>query len=82
MSAQKIRAARPEDRSALTALWATAFTPPLAPDQWLIDDDRLAHTLVAEDDRGPWARPGPSRQSGKSFVFQGVSFTCLIKEDV
>ncbi|MGO4489384.1 GNAT family N-acetyltransferase [Microbacterium sp. 2RAF4] len=52
MSAQKIRAARPEDQSALTALWATAFTPPLAPDQWLIDDDRLAHTIVAEDDRG------------------------------
>lgn len=52
MSAQKIRAARTEDQSALTALWATVFTPPLAPDQWLIDDDRLAHTLVAEDDRG------------------------------
>lgn len=52
MSAQRIRAARAEDQSALTALWATVFTPPLAPDQWLIDDDRLAHTLVAEDDRG------------------------------
>ncbi|WP_396658594.1 GNAT family N-acetyltransferase [Microbacterium oxydans] len=52
MSAQRIRAARAEDQSALTALWATVFTPPLAPDQWLIDDDRLRHTLVAEDDRG------------------------------
>lgn len=52
MSAQRIRAACAEDQSALTALWATVFTPPLAPDQWLIDDDRLAHTFVAEDDRG------------------------------
>ncbi|MBE7955300.1 GNAT family N-acetyltransferase [Microbacterium oxydans] len=52
MSAQRIRAACAEDQSALTALWATVFTPPLAPDQWLIDDDRLRHTLVAEDDRG------------------------------
>lgn len=52
MSGQRIRAARAEDRSALTTLWATVFTPPLAPDQWLIDDDRHAHTLVAEDDQG------------------------------
>ncbi len=29
-----------------------AFMPPLAPDQWLVDDERLAHTRVAEDDEG------------------------------
>ncbi|KJL24470.1 hypothetical protein RN51_01068 [Microbacterium oxydans] len=52
MSGPMIRAARAEDQPDLTTLWATAFTPPLAPDQWLIDGDRLAHTLVAEDDRG------------------------------
>ncbi|CAN7167351.1 MULTISPECIES: GNAT family N-acetyltransferase [Microbacterium] len=52
MSAPIIRAARAEDQTALTALWAQAFTPPLAPDQWLIDQERLAHTLVAEDDDG------------------------------
>ncbi|MFB8188995.1 GNAT family N-acetyltransferase [Microbacterium sp. NPDC055988] len=52
MSAVAIRAARAEDQPALAALWATAFTPPLAPDQWLVDDERLAHTLVAEDGDG------------------------------
>mgnify|MGYP001573645760 CR=1 FL=1 len=52
MSGQTIRAARPEDEHALTALWATAFTPALAPDQWLVDAHRFAHTLVAEDDDG------------------------------
>ncbi|NJI58426.1 GNAT family N-acetyltransferase [Microbacterium oxydans] len=52
MSAATIRAARATDQQALAALWATAFTPPLAPDQWLVDDERLAHTRVAEDDEG------------------------------
>ncbi|MFJ6533472.1 GNAT family N-acetyltransferase [Microbacterium sp. NPDC091662] len=52
MSVPMIRAACAEDQNALSALWATVFTPPLAPDQWLIDDERLAHTLVAEDDDG------------------------------
>lgn len=47
-----VRAARAEDQTALTALWARAFTPPLAPDQWLVDDQRLAHTIVAEDGDG------------------------------
>jgi len=52
MSAPTIRAARAEDQAELTALWATVFMPPLAPDQWLIDQERLAHTIVAEDDDG------------------------------
>ncbi|MDF2559359.1 MAG: hypothetical protein K0R99_805 [Microbacterium sp.] len=52
MSEATIRAARAEDQAALTALWATVFTPPLAPDQWLVDDERFAHTRVAEDDDG------------------------------
>lgn len=52
MSGPSIRPARGEDQAALAALWATVFTPPLAPDQWLIDDERFAHTLVAEDDLG------------------------------
>lgn len=52
MSEATIRAAGADDVTALTALWATAFTPPLAPDQWLIDRDRLAHTVVAEDESG------------------------------
>ena len=52
MSDQRIRAARVEDEPALTALWATAFAPALTPDQWLIDDERFAHTIVAEDDEG------------------------------
>ncbi|PRB13277.1 GNAT family N-acetyltransferase [Microbacterium sp. MYb62] len=52
MSEATIRAARPDDQAELTALWAAAFTPPLAPDQWLIDHERLAHTRVAEDDAG------------------------------
>lgn len=52
MSDAMIRRARAEDQAELTALWATAFTPPLAPDQWLIDPERLVHTLVAEDEDG------------------------------
>ncbi|WP_258134273.1 GNAT family N-acetyltransferase [Microbacterium sp. MYb45] len=52
VSAATIRAARATDQQALAALWATAFTPPLSPDQWLVDDERLAHTRVAEDDEG------------------------------
>jgi predicted N-acetyltransferase YhbS len=52
VSAATIRVARAGDETGLTALWATAFTPPLTPEQWLVDDDRLAHTLVAEDDAG------------------------------
>lgn len=52
MTAATIRAARAADQQALAALWATVFTPPLAPDQWLIDDERFAHTWVAEDDDG------------------------------
>ncbi|MGW9159096.1 GNAT family N-acetyltransferase [Microbacterium sp. NPDC055665] len=52
MSAATIRVARAADQQALAALWATVFTPPLAPDQWLVDDERLAHTLVAEDGDG------------------------------
>ena len=52
MSAATIRAARAADQQALAALWATVFTPPLAPDQWLVDDERFAHTWVAEDDAG------------------------------
>lgn len=52
MTAATIRAARAADQQALAALWATVFTPPLAPDQWLIDDERFAHTWVAEDDEG------------------------------
>ncbi|WP_149084132.1 MULTISPECIES: GNAT family N-acetyltransferase [Microbacterium] len=52
MSAVVVRSARAEDQSALVALWAAAFTPALAPDQWLVDAERLSHTLVAEDDEG------------------------------
>ncbi|AZH77139.1 GNAT family N-acetyltransferase [Microbacterium sp. Y-01] len=52
MTAVVVRSARAEDQSALAVLWAEAFTPPLAPDQWLVDADRLAHTLVAEDGDG------------------------------
>lgn len=52
MSGATIRPARAEDQPGLTALWATAFTPALAPDQWLVDEQRLAHTLVAQDDAG------------------------------
>ena len=52
MSAVVVRSARAEDQSALAALWAAAFTPPLAPDQWLVDDERLDHTIVAADDEG------------------------------
>ncbi|MFK3677134.1 GNAT family N-acetyltransferase [Microbacterium sp. NPDC090218] len=52
MSGARIRAAVAEDEAGLTELWATAFAPPLTPDQWLIDSERLAHTLVAEDDEG------------------------------
>ncbi|WP_309127307.1 GNAT family N-acetyltransferase [Microbacterium sp.] len=48
----RIRAARQQDTSALVDLWATVFTPPLQPDQWLIDDQREAHTLVAVDEHG------------------------------
>lgn len=52
MTAVVVRSARAEDQSALAALWAEVFTPPLAPDQWLVDADRLAHTIVAEDGEG------------------------------
>lgn len=52
MNAPTIRAARAEDQTGLAALWATAFTPPLRPDQWLLDPERLAHTIVAEDGEG------------------------------
>lgn len=52
MSAATIRGARAEDQSDLTALWAAAFTPPLDPEQWLVDTERLAHTIVAEDAQG------------------------------
>ncbi len=47
-----IRIAVPGDAAALAALWAHAFTPPLAPDQWEADPDRFAHTIVAEDASG------------------------------
>ncbi|WP_337000508.1 MULTISPECIES: GNAT family N-acetyltransferase [unclassified Microbacterium] len=52
MTGPVVRLARAEDEPALTALWATAFTPALAPDQWLVDTDRLAHTIVAADAAG------------------------------
>lgn len=52
MTGSPLRPARAEDQPELTALWATVFTPPLPPDQWLVDAERLAHTLVAEDDEG------------------------------
>ncbi|MFK4791018.1 GNAT family N-acetyltransferase [Microbacterium sp. ZW T5_56] len=35
------------DEPELFALWAAAFTPPLAPDQWLLDADRHRRTQVA-----------------------------------
>lgn len=47
-----IRPATAEDAAPLATLWAQAFTPPLAPDQWLADPERFAHTLVAEDGDG------------------------------
>lgn len=47
-----IRAADVADEPALARLWATAFTPPLTPDQWLVDTQRHARTLVAEDADG------------------------------
>ncbi|MFJ4165516.1 GNAT family N-acetyltransferase [Microbacterium sp. NPDC089698] len=47
-----IRTAAPGDAAALAALWAHAFTPPLAPDQWEADPERFAHTIVAEDASG------------------------------
>jgi len=52
VSGARIRAAVAEDEAGLAALWATAFAPPLTPDQWVVDSERLAHTLVAEDDEG------------------------------
>lgn len=68
MSAVVVRSARAEDQPALAALWAAAFTPPLAPDQWLVDDERLSHTLVAEDDEGVcgsiYGLPKRLRESG------------------
>ncbi|MDR2998112.1 MAG: GNAT family N-acetyltransferase, partial [Microbacterium sp.] len=47
-----LRPAVAADAAPLAALWATAFTPPLRPDQWLVDADRFAHTIVAVDDEG------------------------------
>ena len=47
-----LRTAGDADATPLAALWAEAFTPPLAPDQWLTDPDRLAHTIVAVDETG------------------------------
>ncbi|ALX66114.1 GNAT family N-acetyltransferase [Microbacterium sp. XT11] len=47
-----IRPATAADEPALARLWAAAFTPPLAPDQWLVDARRHKHTLVAEDADG------------------------------
>lgn len=47
-----IRPATTADEPALARLWATAFTPALTPDQWLVDAQRHAHTLVAEDGDG------------------------------
>lgn len=47
-----LRSAREGDTVALTELWATAFSPALSPEQWLLDADRCAHTVVAEDASG------------------------------
>lgn len=47
-----IRVAQQDDVAGLVELWQHAFTPPLQPDQWLADPDRLVHTLVAVDDEG------------------------------
>ena len=47
-----LRPAVAADAAPLAALWATAFSPPLPPDQWLVDPDRLAHTIVAVDEEG------------------------------
>ncbi|MFE6996240.1 GNAT family N-acetyltransferase [Microbacterium sp. NPDC057659] len=47
-----LRPAVAADAAPLAALWATAFTPPLRPDQWLVDAERFAHTIVAVDDEG------------------------------
>ena len=49
---QRLRSATAADASALADLWASAFMPPLAPDQWLVDEERFAHTIVAEDGAG------------------------------
>ncbi len=48
----QLRSAIAEDAADLAALWARAFAPPLSPDQWLVDPDRLAHTIVAVDADG------------------------------
>ena len=37
---------------------------------------------TAGDNRGPRARPGPSRQCGKYLMLQGAQFTCLVEEDI
>lgn len=48
----RIRNAEAADVDALAALWSQAFTPPLTPGQWLLDEERFAHTLVAADEAG------------------------------
>lgn len=52
MTGPEIRRARPADVDALTTLWAEAFMPPLAPDQWLLDERRFDGTFVADDEHG------------------------------
>src|SRR5690606_35735254 len=47
-----IRTAQETDVAALVALWESAFERRLTPDQWLVDDERWAHTLVAVDGDG------------------------------
>lgn len=47
-----IRRAAPRDADALISLWAAVFSPPLRPDQWLVDEEREAHTFVAVDEHG------------------------------
>lgn len=45
-----VRTATAADVPALTALWAAAFDPPLAPDAWLADPRHLANTVIAQLD--------------------------------
>ena len=62
-----IRTAQAADAADLAALWDTAFDHQLTPDQWLVDPDRLTHTLVAVDGDGVcgsiWGLPKHLRES-------------------
>ncbi|GAA5207076.1 GNAT family N-acetyltransferase [Microbacterium kyungheense] len=52
MTEPMLRGAEDRDAQPLAGLWSQVFTPPLSPDQWLADPERLSHTIVAVDGSG------------------------------